>query len=43
MNGSETSIAATRGKDVRARALWKFFETAEDVVANASVVDQYSD
>jgi hypothetical protein len=37
VNSSEPCIAAAGCEDVRARALWEFFETAEDVVANASV------
>jgi hypothetical protein len=36
VHGSKPGIAAARGEDVRLGAMWKFFETAKNVVADTS-------
>lgn len=37
MDSGKTSVAATRGEDMGLRAMGEFFETAQDIIANASV------
>jgi hypothetical protein len=38
VHGSKTGVTTAGGEDVRAGAGRKFFETAEDVVSDSSVV-----